>query len=130
MHLRQILINLLSNAVKFTDEGTIRIAVRRLKQGDGTHRLQFAITDSGIGISADQLPALFRPFVQLDGSATRRYGGTGLGLAISRRLAEALGGTIEAASEEGRGSTFTLSIDAASLSDGDPPDAPSLPAPR
>ena len=77
--------------------------------------MQFAVSDTGIGIPADKIGELFQPFTQVDGSATRRYGGTGLGLAISRRLARALGGDIEVASELGKGSTFTLTIDAGPL---------------
>ena len=75
-------------------------------------RLQFAVFDTGIGIPADKIGQLFQPFTQADGSAMRRYGGTGLGLAISQRLAKALGGNLEVDSQVGRGSTFTLTIDA------------------
>ena len=78
-------------------------------------RMQFAVSDTGIGIPADKIGELFEPFTQVDGSASRRYGGTGLGLAISKRLARALGGDIEVASQLGVGSTFTLTIDAGSL---------------
>ena len=77
--------------------------------------MQFAISDTGIGIPADKIGELFQPFTQVDGSSTRRYGGTGLGLAISRRLAKALGGDVEVTSQLGKGSTFTLTIDAGSL---------------
>ena len=77
--------------------------------------MQFAISDTGIGIPADKIGELFEPFTQVDGSSTRRYGGTGLGLAISRRLAKALGGDVEVTSQLGEGSTFTLTIDAGSL---------------
>ncbi|MGA2030872.1 MAG: ATP-binding protein [Thermoguttaceae bacterium] len=82
---------------------------------EGTVTLQFAISDTGIGIPADRIDDIFQPFTQVDTSASRRYGGTGLGLAISRRLARALGGDIEVASELGKGSTFTLMIDAGPL---------------
>lgn len=115
VRLRQILVNLAGNAVKFTERGEVRIAVRCVREGDGPARMQFAVADTGIGIDADKIPALFRAFVQADGSASRRYGGVGLGLAISYRLAEALGGQIEVASEPGKGSTFTLTIDASPL---------------
>ena len=113
--LRQILVNLLGNAVKFTGQGDVRLTIRCLREAAGPPRIQFAVSDAGIGIPADKIGELFQPFVQVDGSATRRYGGTGLGLAISKRLAEALGGDIEVISELGKGSTFTLTIDPGSL---------------
>ena len=98
--------------MKFTERGEVRIAVRCLGEGGRPARVQFAVSDSGIGIPRDKIAALFQPFVQADASASRRYGGAGLGLAISKRLAEALGGSIEVVSESGKGSTFTLTIDA------------------
>ena len=115
VRLRQILTNLIGNAVKFTEHGAVRISVRCTREGDGCGRMQFAISDTGIGIPSDKIGELFQPFTQADGSATRRYGGTGLGLAISRRLAKALGGDVEVTSQLGKGSTFTLTIDAGSL---------------
>jgi PAS domain S-box-containing protein len=110
--LRQILVNLLGNAVKFTEQGDVRLVVCAPYDGDQRRRVQFAVSDTGIGIPADKLGLIFQPFVQVDGSASRRYGGAGLGLAISKRLAAALGGDIEVASALGEGSTFTLTIDA------------------
>jgi PAS domain S-box-containing protein len=115
VRLRQILSNLVGNAVKFTERGTVRITIRCTQETDRTSRIQFAISDTGIGIPADKIGKLFEPFMQVDGSSTRRYGGTGLGLAISRRLAKALGGDVQVASQLGEGSTFTLTIDAGSL---------------
>ena len=115
MRLRQILTNLIGNAVKFTDRGAVRITVRCTRTTDGTGCMRFAISDTGIGIPAEEIGQLFQPFTQVDGSATRRHGGTGLGLAISRRLANALGGDVEVASRLGEGSTFTLTIDAGRL---------------
>ena len=115
VRLRQVLTNLIGNAVKFTEHGAVRITVRCTRETDGSGRMQFAISDTGIGIPADKIGDLFQPFTQVDGSATRRYGGTGLGLAISRRLAKALGGDVEVTSQLGKGSTFTLTIDAGSL---------------
>jgi signal transduction histidine kinase/CheY-like chemotaxis protein len=100
--LRQILVNLLGNAVKFTDRGGV--SVRVSFTGD---RLRIAVRDTGIGISAEQLDRLFQAFSQVD-PGTRSRTGTGLGLVISRRLAEAMGGTIDVASTPGSGSTFTL----------------------
>ncbi|MEN6458967.1 MAG: PAS domain S-box protein [Thermoguttaceae bacterium] len=111
LRLRQILVNLLGNAVKFTQRGQVRLALRCLGGADGVTRMQFAVSDTGIGIEADKLADLFQPFTQVDGSASRRFGGTGLGLAISKRLAIALGGDIEVTSEPGKGSTFTATID-------------------
>ncbi len=113
--LRQILLNLVGNAVKFTESGGICITVRCPSEKDGTGRIEFAVSDTGIGIPQDKIKDVFQPFVQLDGSLTRRYGGTGLGLGISQRLAKALGGDIEVSSQLGQGSTFTLTIDAGSL---------------
>ncbi|GII02580.1 hypothetical protein Pta02_45880 [Planobispora takensis] len=109
--LRQVLVNLLSNAVKFTAEGEVvaTMSARPLSdRQDGPVRLQVAVRDTGIGIPADRMDRLFRSFSQVDSSTTRLYGGTGLGLAISRRLARAMGGDLEVASEVGAGSTFTM----------------------
>ncbi len=110
MRLRQILINLLSNAVKFTEQGAVRLEVRNGRHRRGAPLIQFAISDTGIGIDPAKLDELFLPFTQADASSTRRFGGTGLGLAISRRLANLLGGDIEVASIPGQGSTFTVSV--------------------
>ena len=115
VRLRQVLTNLIGNAVKFTERGSVRITLGCTRGTDGSGRMQFAISDTGVGIPADKIGDLFEPFTQVDGSATRRYGGTGLGLAISRRLAKALGGDVEVTSRLGEGSTFTVTIDAGSL---------------
>ena len=115
VRLRQILANLIGNAIKFTHRGGVRITLRHFQGTGPSAHVQFAIADTGIGIPADKMGDLFQSFTQLDASASRRYGGTGLGLAISRRLAKALGGDIEAASQLGAGSTFTVTIDAGPL---------------
>jgi CheY-like chemotaxis protein len=112
--LRQILVNLVGNAMKFTEEGEIRVDVRYFREAKGPARMEFAVSDTGIGIPPEKMQELFQPFTQADASASRRYGGTGLGLAVSQRLAKALGGNITVASELGQGSTFTLTIDAGS----------------
>ncbi len=111
--IRQILLNLGGNAIKFTAEGTITITVDLLPAvdaPDGQVQLRFSVRDSGIGISEDQISRLFQPFVQADGSITRRFGGTGLGLSISKRLVELMGGGIHVDSEVGKGSTFWFSL--------------------
>ena len=106
--LRQCLINLLSNAAKFTENGRIGLTVTR----DAEARLCFAVSDTGIGMTDEQVGRLFERFTQADASTTRRFGGTGLGLSITRAFAELLGGTVEVASREGAGSTFTLILPA------------------
>jgi signal transduction histidine kinase len=105
---KQILFNLLSNAVKFTPEqGQITLVARRASAGG--ELLELRVTDTGIGIKAEDLPRLFQEFVQLEAAATKRYEGTGLGLALTKRLVELHGGRIRAESAgEGRGSTFTV----------------------
>ena len=104
--LRQILANLLSNAVKFTASGQVMLSAMPVDQG----QIQFTVTDTGIGMSAETLTQLFRPFQQADASITRRFGGTGLGLSIASRLAELMGGTLTATSAFDQGSTFTLRL--------------------
>jgi PAS domain S-box-containing protein len=113
--LRQILVNLVGNAIKFTEHGSVRIAVRPLNATPLT-KIQFAVSDTGIGIAPEMIHRLFQPFTQADTSTTRRFGGTGLGLVISKRLANLLGGDIEVASTLGRGSTFTLTINVSQVS--------------
>ncbi len=104
--LQQILKNLLANAVKFTEHGSVSLVVR----GSGNGRIQFAVSDTGIGIAQAQTEVIFEAFRQADGSTRRRYGGTGLGLSISRDLASRMGGDIAVTSEPGRGSCFTLEL--------------------
>jgi PAS domain S-box-containing protein len=109
IRLRQILVNLVGNAIKFTERGHVRVSLRNEQQED-RRQLAIDVADTGIGIPADNMSALFQPFSQVDASATRRYGGTGLGLALSQRLARVLGGDIRVVSREGQGSTFTLTL--------------------
>jgi len=108
---RQILFNLLSNAGKFTEKGTIRLKVQPIP----THESQpamvnFILSDTGIGMTEQQLGKLFQAFTQAEASTTRKYGGTGLGLAISKRFCQSMGGDLTASSEVGKGSTFTLTL--------------------
>jgi signal transduction histidine kinase/CheY-like chemotaxis protein/HPt (histidine-containing phosphotransfer) domain-containing protein len=107
---RQILINLLSNAIKFTDNGIVRVRAGTSPLGGGSTRTTLAVSDSGIGMGADQIARLFQPFVQADSSTTRQFGGTGLGLSIVQRLARALGGDVAVESASGVGSTFTVTL--------------------
>ena len=110
MRLRQILINLTGNAIKFTPKGEVFLNVTLTTETEKVATLFFEVIDTGIGISAEQLPNLFKPFSQLDSSTTRKYGGTGLGLAISERLIKLMGGHINVASTEGKGTVFSFSI--------------------
>ena len=122
--LRQILVNLVGNAIKFTEQGLIRVTVSCVREGAGGPRMQFEVSDTGIGLSEKEIAELFQPFTQADNSTTRRFGGTGLGLSISQRLARLLGGQVVVTSEPGLGSTFTLTIDAGPLEGVDMLDSP------
>jgi signal transduction histidine kinase/CheY-like chemotaxis protein len=110
--LRQALLNLASNASKFTERGRIRVTVTRQPDDLGRDWVSMAVSDTGIGMTAEQMGRLFEEFTQADASTTRRYGGTGLGLAISRRLCRLMGGDITVASTPGQGSTFTIRLPA------------------
>ncbi len=106
---RQVLFNLLSNASKFTERGTITLEVKRETAGD-EEWISFAVTDTGIGLTPDQLGKLFQAFTQADASTSRKYGGTGLGLVISRRFCQMMGGDITVTSEYGKGSCFLVRL--------------------
>src|SRR5262247_3474536 len=108
---RQALFNLLSNACKFTDKGAITLAVAR-EAIDGRETMIFHVSDTGIGMTSEQLAKLFEAFSQADAATTRKYGGTGLGLALSRRLCRMMGGDVTVESESGQGSTFTIRLPA------------------
>ncbi len=120
---RQIVLNLLSNACKFTEGGEVSLTVSR-KRTRGKDWIQFAVADTGIGMTPEQQAKVFEEFAQADSSTTRKYGGTGLGLAISRRFCRMMGGDIELISEPGVGSTFTarlpVTLDLAQLGGNDP----------
>jgi signal transduction histidine kinase/DNA-binding response OmpR family regulator len=109
--LRQSLLNLLSNAAKFTERGRITLGVRRTAGSDGD-RLEFVVSDTGIGMAPAQLEGLFQAFSQARSSTSRDYGGTGLGLAITRHFCRILGGDVAVESTPGRGSTFTITLPA------------------
>ena len=110
LRIRQVLSNLVSNAVKFTEHGTVSVHMEGDSPTPGEFTLQFTVADSGTGIPADKLLYIFDKFTQADGSVTRKYGGTGLGLAITRRLVDLHHGEIHVASELGRGTTFTVTL--------------------
>lgn len=104
LRLRQVLVNLIGNALKFTSEGSVRVRV----VANGPKPRMIEVADTGIGIPADRIAAVFRAFEQADNTTRRRYGGTGLGLSISQSLCELLGYRLEMESEEGKGSTFRI----------------------
>lgn len=108
--IRQILLNLLSNAIKFTEHGTISLEVSAVSAPGDFVRLDWVITDTGMGIPEDRIGDLFKDFVQVDNSISRRFGGSGLGLSICRRLTEQMGGEIDVSSVVGQGSRFHFSI--------------------
>ncbi len=123
--LRQILINLLSNAVKFTPEdGVVRLDVARSEDGQA---VLFHVVDSGIGIREEDLPRLFKPFIQLDSSLSRRYAGTGLGLSLVGRLVRLHQGSVTVQSTPGQGSRFTVTLPIGSETEEPPHPAPALP---
>lgn len=104
--LRQILLNMVSNAVKFTSQGEVVVRASLMENDGRNITVRFEVADTGIGISKHSLKKLFQPFVQIDSSATRKFGGTGLGLSISKRLVELMGGQIGVESDTGSGATF------------------------
>ncbi len=108
MRLRQILFNLLSNACKFTKQGEVMLRVRKI--ADGRDWIEFAVADTGIGMTAEQQAKLFEEFAQAESSTAQHYGGTGLGLAIARKLARMMGGDVTVTSEPGKGSVFTVRL--------------------
>src|SRR5262249_16782583 len=100
-----------SNACKFTDKGSIRVAVSRSAE-EGEDWVTFQVSDTGIGMTGEQMQKLFQSFSQADLSTTRKYGGTGLGLAITRKLCQLMGGDVTVVSAPGQGSTFTIRLPA------------------
>jgi two-component system CheB/CheR fusion protein len=125
LRLQQILINLLDNAIKFTERGEVRLTVRMIDHAGEDQVLQFAVSDTGIGMTAADMRGLFQPFYRVGSSAADRPNGTGLGLAISKRIARRLGGDIAVQSAPGSGSIFTLSIravKAGEIADGQQPE--------
>jgi PAS domain S-box-containing protein len=110
VRIQQILFNLLSNAVKFTAQGSVRLDVARRSDASGVSEVWFEVRDTGVGFDSSKAQAVFDRFQQADGSITRRYGGSGLGLTISRELAELMGGSLTAESEQGAGALFRLRL--------------------
>jgi PAS domain S-box-containing protein len=107
---RQVILNLLSNAIKFTDNGKVELECRLESQGNNTVSVSFTVEDTGIGLSPSVQKHIFQPFVQANGTTSRKYGGTGLGLTISERFVELMGGRLIVESEEGRGSCFSFTL--------------------
>jgi PAS domain S-box-containing protein len=110
MRVGQILTNLVNNAIKFTEKGEIRLRTECVERSEAMVELQFSVSDTGIGMSPEQVSRLFQPFTQADMSTTRKHGGTGLGLTISRKLVEMMGGRIWLESELNVGSTFFFTV--------------------
>jgi len=110
LRLGQILINLTNNAIKFTEKGEVLIAIELLVQENSTAKIRFKVSDTGIGMTNEQVARLFQPFSQADSSTTRKYGGTGLGLVISHKLLKLMNGEISVVSEPGKGTSFTFTL--------------------
>ncbi|MBB5204326.1 signal transduction histidine kinase [Inhella inkyongensis] len=116
LRLQQVLINLGGNAIKFTQAGEVCLSVRRLGEGGGLQRIEFAVSDSGIGIAPEQQERIFAGFQQAEASTTRRFGGTGLGLAISQHLVALMGARLQLQSRPGQGSRFSFELSLPALS--------------
>lgn len=116
--LRQVLVNFVNNAVKFTEKGEVVVRFEQEALDGGRVRLVFSVSDTGVGISAEQMDRLFKPFGQADASTTRKFGGTGLGLVISKQIIERMEGSVSVESTVGQGSTFTFSIVAFAVAGG------------
>lgn len=117
LRLKQIITNLVNNAIKFTDHGSVVVRIMLEKEESDHIVLCVSITDSGIGLSADEQKTIFQPFTQADSTTTRRFGGTGLGLVISKRLVQQMGGDIGVESEHSKGSTFWFTFIAKKLNE-------------
>ena len=132
MRLRQVLMNLIGNAIKFTTRGEITVNVDCQKQDETGYHLRFSVSDTGVGMTRQQIDRLFKAFEQADTSTTRRFGGTGLGLVISKRLIELMGGNIWVESEPDKGSTFlfdiTLKAARETVPENQPPTAGAMPS--
>ena len=111
LRLQQVLSNLANNAVKFTSSGEVVLKVKRVNANPYRVKLEFTVSDTGIGIAREKISALFNPFTQADGSTTRRFGGSGLGLTICQRLVHMMGGEIRVESEPGKGSVFSFQLE-------------------
>ena len=124
--IQQVLTNLVGNALKFTEQGHVFVAVREDSHAEGSTKLHFSVTDTGIGIPPEKHDSIFEPFQQADGSTTRRFGGTGLGLTISATLVRLMGGRLWVESTPGEGSTFhfTVTLDVTGVPQARPAGAP------
>src|SRR5690606_17652116 len=110
LRLRQVLLNLVSNAIKFTEKGEVRLRVEKVRHQAEMTWIQFRLSDTGIGMSPEQMAQLFKPFTQAETSTYRKYGGTGLGLSITQMLIRLMKGHIRVHSEQGVGSVFWVTI--------------------
>jgi len=121
VRLRQVITNLVGNAIKFTEDGEVKVSTRFVETSEENEKpmLEVSISDSGIGMTDEQVAKIFKPFVQADSSVTRKFGGTGLGLTISKRIVKSLGGEIRVESSHGEGSTFIFTVETGDISNVD-----------